>query len=156
MSVRDWERFAKELGLGKMKGKNNTIVPALIWLPPSIWCHVAGDFNTRVYHWLLHRRTGGNIWGRLGFIPVPNFCWKVAIFGERKSCAKVWIVKCVQVDLYQKLFFLQNMGRTCCVQKLFWMSETISVNNMFSPGLSLEFSCIELVIQWIICRHIEG
>ena len=29
-----------------------------------------------------------------------------------------------------------NMGRTCCVQKLFWMSETISVHNMSSPGLS--------------------
>ena len=26
------------------------------------------------------------------------------------------------------------------------MSETISVHNMFSPGLSLEFSCIALVI----------
>ena len=25
--------------------------------------------------------------------------------------------------------------------------ETISVHDMFSPGLSLEFSCIELVIQ---------
>ena len=25
-----------------------------------------------------------------------------------------------------------------CVQKLFWMSETISVHNMFSPGLSVE------------------
>ena len=54
----------------------------------------------------------------------------------------------VQVNLCQKLFFLQNMGRTCCVQKMFWMSETISVHNMFSPGLSLEFSCIEPVIQW--------
>ena len=62
----------------------------------------------------------------------------------------------VQVNLWQKLFFLQNMGRTCCVQKLFWVSETISVHNMFSPGLSLEFSCIELVIQWTICRHIVG
>ena len=37
------------------------------------------------------------------------------------------------------------MGRTCCVQKLFWMSEITSVHYMFSPGLSLEFSCIELV-----------
>ena len=37
-----------------------------------------------------------------------------------------------------------NLGRTCCVQKLFWMSETISVHNMFSLCLSLEFSCIEL------------
>ena len=62
----------------------------------------------------------------------------------------------VQVNLCQKLFFLQNMGSTCCVQKLFWMSETISVHNMFSPGLSLEISCIELVIQWTICRHIVG
>ena len=86
----------------------------------------------------------------------------------------------LQVNLYQKLLFLhqlthnmttvcslnykfntwkfqaQNMGRTCCVQKLFWMSETISVHNMFSPGLSLEFSCIELVIQWTICRHCVG
>ena len=26
-------------------------------------------------------------------------------------------------------------------------AETISVHNMFSPGVSLEFSCIELVIQ---------
>jgi len=25
----------------------------------------------------------------------------------------------IQVNLCQKLFFLQNMGRTCCVQKLF-------------------------------------
>ena len=28
------------------------------------------------------------------------------------------------------------------------MSETISVHNMFSLGLNLEFSCIELVIQY--------
>ena len=39
----------------------------------------------------------------------------------------------LQVNLCQKLFFLENMGRTCCVQKLFWMSKTISVHNMFSP-----------------------
>ena len=45
----------------------------------------------------------------------------------------------LQVNLCQKLFFLHNMGRTCCVQKLFWMSETISVHNMFSAGLCLEF-----------------
>ena len=62
----------------------------------------------------------------------------------------------VQVNLCQKLFFLQNMGRTSCVQKLFWMSETISVHNLFSPGLSLEFSSIELVIKCTICCHIVG
>ena len=51
-------------------------------------------------------------------------------------------------NLCRKLFFLQNIiRRTSCVQKLFKMSITISSHNMFSPGLSLEFSCIELVIQ---------
>ena len=40
-----------------------------------------------------------------------------------------------------------NLGRTCCVQKLFLTFRTIFVHNMFSPGLSLEFSCIEVVIQ---------
>ena len=64
--------------------------------------------------------------------------------------------KMIQVNLSQKLFFLQNVGRTCCVQKLFWMSETIYVHNMFSPGLSLEFSRFELVIQWTICHRIVG
>ena len=29
------------------------------------------------------------------------------------------------------------MGRTCCVPKLFWMSETISVHNMLSPRFEL-------------------
>ena len=40
-----------------------------------------------------------------------------------------------------------NLGRTCCVQKLFLTFRTIFVHNMFSLGLSLKFSCIELVIQ---------
>ena len=48
------------------------------------------------------------------------------------------------------------MGRICYVQELFWISEKNSVHNMFSPGLSLEFSCIELLIQWTICRNIVG
>ena len=53
----------------------------------------------------------------------------------------------LQVNLCQKLSFLQNMGRTCCLHKLFWMSKTISVpNSTCSPhALSLEFSCIKLV-----------
>ena len=59
----------------------------------------------------------------------------------------------LQVNLCQKLFFLQNIGRTCCVQKLFWMSDNFCT---LSPGLRLEFSCIDLVIQWTICCHIVG
>ena len=38
----------------------------------------------------------------------------------------------IQVNLCQRLLFLQNIGRTCCVHKLFWMSKSISVHNMFS------------------------
>ena len=57
------------------------------------------------------------------------------------------IFKSLQVNFCQKLFFLKNMGRRC-VHKLFWMSETISVHNMFFPGWSLEFLYIEHVIQW--------
>ena len=84
---------------------------------------------------------------------------------------QIWIFQplkvSVQVNLCQKHLFLdqlthnmtkdcsliyqfstwklqaQNMGRTCCVHKLFWMSKqkqkTICVHNMFSP-------CSELVV----------
>ena len=62
----------------------------------------------------------------------------------------------VQVNLCQNFFFLQNTGRTCCVQKLFWMSETVSVHNMFSPGrawnfhvLNLQFNEQSVVILWV-------
>ena len=51
---------------------------------------------------------------------------------------------------------LSEHGENMLCTKKFWMPETISVHNMFSPGLSLEFSCIELVIQWTICHHIVG
>ena len=59
----------------------------------------------------------------------------------RSGCAKTVdsSVTAIQVNLCHKVFFLQNRGRKCCVKKLFWMSETISVHNTFSPGLSLEF-----------------
>ena len=55
----------------------------------------------------------------------------------------IWSV--VQVNLCQKLLFLQNMGRTCCVQKLFGMSKPISVHNMFFPcselGICMFWTC---------------
>ena len=46
----------------------------------------------------------------------------------------------------------ENTCRTCCVYKLFFFCffltfRTILVHNMFYPCLSLEFSCIKLVIQ---------
>ena len=58
-------------------------------------------------------------------------------------------------SLSKALLFAEH-GENMLCKKLFLMSETISVHNMFSPGLSLEFSCIELVIQWTICHHIVG
>ena len=84
--------------------------------------------------------------------PFKNFCY-LTIFWMFKFKHEVYFL---QANLCQNLFFLQNMGSTCCVRKMFWMSETNSVHNMFSPGLSLEFSCFGLVIQWTICRHIVG
>ena len=33
------------------------------------------------------------------------------------------------------------MGRTCCVQKLFWMSETIFVNNRFELRIFICWTC---------------
>ena len=58
-------------------------------------------------------------------------------------------IKCskdfLHVNLCQKFFFLENMGRTCCVKKLFWVSKTISVHNMFSPcshlGIFVYWTC---------------
>ena len=67
---------------------------------------------------------------------VINICSKKVIFNlvliGRANFIVVFDNFLVQVNLCQMLFFLQNMGRTCCVQKLFWMSETITVHNMFS------------------------
>ena len=73
---------------------------------------------------------------------LAHFCFTLMVMLRNSFSVHI-----IQVNLCQKLFFLQNMGRTCCVQKLFWMSEPIYVNNIFSPS---EFSCIELVIQWTI------
>ena len=57
--------------------------------------------------------------------------------------------------LSEVLLFAEPGENMLCT-KIVWMSETISVHNMYSPGLGLEFSCNELVIQWTICRHIVG
>ena len=46
-------------------------------------------------------------------------------------------------SLSEALLFAEHGENMLCTK----MSERISVHNMYSPGLSLEFSCIELVIQ---------
>jgi hypothetical protein len=62
---------------------------------------------------------------------VPNLTDKLSISNESNDEKLMGVVEettvpnpfklqdLVQVNLCQKLFFLQNMGRTCCVQKLF-------------------------------------
>ena len=61
------------------------------------------------------------------------------LIDSRRHCQysiyRLLFISCLllQVNLCQKLLILQNMGRTCCVHKLFWMSKSISVHNMFSP-----------------------
>ena len=60
---------------------------------------------------------------------------KLPSLHDRKSTPK----------LCQKLLFFQNMGRTCCVHQLFWMSKTISVHSMLSPcselGIFMYWTC---------------
>ena len=51
------------------------------------------------------------------------------------SGMKCLIFICCTGKSLSEALFLQNMGRTCCVQKLFWMSETISVHNRFELGI---------------------
>ena len=66
-------------------------------------------------------------------------------FKENRNFFQISRPDCLQVYLCQKLFFLENMGRTYCVQKLFWMSKTISVHDMFSPcselGIFIYWTC---------------
>ena len=50
-------------------------------------------------------------------------------------------------SLSEALLFAEHWGEHVVYKNCSECHETISVQNMFSPGLSLEFSCIELVIQ---------
>ena len=126
----------------RVAAKNSSSVPRLLVMQARLW-NMSKPFLARI-----NREMQNNL-QQIGAFK------KIKV--KKKNCASrfSWTIF-LQVNLFQKLFFLQNMGRTCCVQKLFWMSETISVYNMLSPCLSLEFSCIELVIQWTICLHIVG
>ena len=88
----------------------------------------SGEYVQRFEYWWRQRR------GR----------WSSLRWGQ-SSLRGRWQPLSIQVNLCQKLLFLQNMGRTCCVHKLFWMSKSISVHNMYSPCSELGISRIELV-----------
>ena len=98
--------------------------------------------------WLVNKSTKKALifWKKNVFMSSWMLFWDI-IFGT-KICS----------DNRSEALLFQNMawGDLVVYKKLFWMSETISVLNMFSPGLSLEISCIGLVIQWTICCHIVG
>ena len=50
-------------------------------------------------------------------------------------------------------FQAQNMGRTCCVKKLFLTFRTIYVHNMFSPcSAKIRASDKDLPVQCPICK----
>ena len=75
---------------------------------------------------------------------------------EMVETFKIEIKYQIHVNLCQKLFFLQNMVRTCCVQVLFWMSEIISVHNVlprFKLGILMYWTCKfneqSVVILWV-------
>ena len=59
----------------------------------------------------------------------------------------------LQVNLCQKLFFLHNMGRTCCVQNCS-ESQKQFLYTTCSPQIWACNSFIELVVQLTICCHI--
>ena len=111
--------------------------------------------------------TGRSSRGKLFMIYPRSFSSSSLSEANKRSTITVKVGKTVQINLCQKLLFLHqlnlnmttnsspnymkipssNLGRACCVQKLFLTFRTIFVHNMFSPGFSLEFLCIELVIQ---------
>ena len=66
----------------------------------------------------------------------------------------------LQVNLCQKLLFLQNMGRTCFVHKMFWMSKSINVHNMFSPcselGLFTYWTCNSMNTMSSYCGLVDA
>ena len=119
-----------------------------------------------------------------------QFFWnQVQILDMYCIDGQLWNQFIIQVNLCQKLFFLENMGENMLctevvlnVKNNFCTGKSLSEALLFpehggehvvyrnwsecrkqflyttcSPHvLSLEFSCIELVIQWTICRHIVG
>ena len=50
----------------------------------------------------------------------------------------------------------ENVVYTNCFLFLLWHSEQFMYTTCSEHVLSLQFSCIKLVIQWTICRHILG
>ena len=88
---------------------------------------------------------------------VINFQASTILFSTGKSLSEALIFASTNPQYDNRLFIelhvqymkmpRSNLRRTCCEQKLFLTFRTIFVHNMFSPCLSLEFSCIELVIQ---------
>ena len=60
------------------------------------------------------------------------------------------------VNLCQKLsFFAQHGENVLCTKMVLNVRNNICTQYVLpGPGLSLEFSCIEFVIQWTICRAV--
>ena len=63
---------------------------------------------------------------------VPENSWRPTYWGYRQIFVR-------------RFSFLRTWGRTCGVQKLFWMSKTLSAHNIFSPcsklGIFMYWTC---------------
>ena len=101
------------------------------------------------------------------YSPMSKFMWWIVFLKQNLIYLLAWLnwldiyisswMSGTGKSLSEALLFAEHGENMLCTKihsVLFCVSETISVHNMFSPGLSLEFSCIELVIQLTICRHI--
>ena len=58
-------------------------------------------------------------------------------------------------SLSEALLFAEHEENMLCTKIVLNVRNNF-LHNMFSSGLSLEFSCHELVIQWTICHYIVG
>ena len=122
----------------------------------SIWCY-ALSFD--YFFW------PSTTWGKVKFFLVYNFIRHHIQYFIQANCSSCFaslflLIGCyafsfdytfldlalprVQVNLCQKLLFLQNMRRTCCVQKLFRMSKTgksLSEALIFASNLEKMIFC---------------
>ena len=99
---------------------------------------------------------GKMVWDVINECIILSFCIRVNI------SLSILLYKYLQihVNLCQRLLFLQNIGRTCCVHKLFWMSKSISVHNMLSPcselGIFMYWTCNSMKNMSSYCGLVDA
>ena len=116
-----------------------------------------------VYHPQLHHRPLLSVYPRISN-PSQHCCWyQLCQFCTGKSLSEALIFASTN-PLYDGRLFIElqvqcmkipssNLGRTCCVQKLFPTFRTIFVHNMFSPcSAKRRASDKDLPVQTLLLR----